>query len=69
MPTALQLGEMRLPRMADIGEIVVEIIASKRDQAGVGEIGVPAVAPALAGALHSLTGQRWRRLPFDRETG
>ncbi|CAN5305378.1 xanthine dehydrogenase family protein molybdopterin-binding subunit [soil metagenome] len=69
MPTALQLGEMRLPRMADIGEIVVEIIASRAEQAGVGEIGVPAVAPALAGALHSLTGRRWRRLPFEREQG
>jgi len=69
MPTALQLGEMRLPRMADIGEIIVEIIASRAEQAGVGEIGVPAVAPALAGALHSLTGRRWRRLPFDGEQG
>lgn len=69
MPIALQMGEMHLPRMADIGEMTVEIVPSRAEQAGVGEIGVPAVAPALAAALHSLTGRRWRRLPFDRETG
>ncbi|MET0137684.1 MAG: molybdopterin cofactor-binding domain-containing protein [Sphingobium sp.] len=68
MPTALQLGEMRLPRLADIGTITVELVAGRGDQGGVGEIGVPAVAPALAGALHTLTGRRWRSLPFDRET-
>lgn len=67
MPTALQIGEMGLPRMADIGEIVVEIIPGTAAQAGVSEIGVPAVAPALAAALHTLTGRRWRHLPFDRE--
>ncbi len=66
LPTALQLGEMHLPRMADIGTVTVEIIPSQATQGGVGEIGVPAVAPALAGALHTLTARRWRNLPFDR---
>ncbi|MET0240528.1 MAG: molybdopterin cofactor-binding domain-containing protein [Sphingobium sp.] len=68
MPTKLQLGEMGLPRMADTGSITVEIIPSTRDQGGVGEIGVPAVAPALGGALRTLTGRSWRRLPFTMET-
>ncbi|MET0364020.1 MAG: molybdopterin cofactor-binding domain-containing protein, partial [Sphingobium sp.] len=68
MPTALQMGEMNLPRMADIGTITIELIASRNEQAGVGEIGVPAVAPALAGALHSLTARRWRHLPFTKDT-
>jgi CO/xanthine dehydrogenase Mo-binding subunit len=31
---------------------------------GVGEIGVPPVAPALANALTALTGERKRRLPL-----
>lgn len=69
LPTALQLGEMGLPRLADIGSVTVELIASKEDQCGVGEIGVPAVAPALASALHTLTGRRWRSLPFEKESG
>jgi isoquinoline 1-oxidoreductase beta subunit len=66
MPTALQLGEMGLPKLADVGEIAVEIIASTERQAGVGEIAVPPVAPALAGALYSLTGRRWRSLPLQQ---
>lgn len=68
MPTQLQLGEMNLPRIADMGEVLVEVIASTQPPGGVGEIGVPAVAPALAGALHSVTGRRWRTLPFLRES-
>lgn len=64
LPTHLQLGEMTLPRMAEIGAITVELIGSHDDQGGVDEIGVTPVAPALAGALHSLTGRYWRRLPF-----
>ena len=67
MPTRLQLGEMNLPLMADIGSITVEIMPGREDQAGVGEIGVPPVAPALAAALHSLTGRYWRRLPFTKD--
>jgi len=67
MPTALQLGEMGLPHIGDVGEIAVEIIASTHAPGGIGEIGVPAVAPALAGALHTVTGRRWRTLPFLRE--
>jgi isoquinoline 1-oxidoreductase beta subunit len=66
MPTALQMGEYGLPRLADVGEVVVEVIASTQPPGGVGEIGVPAVAPALAGALHSVTGRRWRTLPLLR---
>ena len=31
---------------------------------GVGELGVPTVAPALANAVFRLTGQRVRNLPF-----
>lgn len=67
MPVAMQMGEMHLPRIGDVGEIVVEIIASTRPPSGVGEIGVPAVAPALAGALFTVTGRRWRSLPFLRQ--
>ncbi len=67
MPTAMQMGEQALPRIADTGEIMVELIASTAPPGGVGEIGVPCVAPALAGALHTLTGRRFRTLPLTED--
>ena len=40
------------------------IVASERPPSGVGEPGVPPVAPAVANALFGLTGQRHRSLPI-----
>jgi isoquinoline 1-oxidoreductase subunit beta len=40
------------------------IVASERVPAGVGEPGVPPIAPAVANALFALTKQRHRSLPF-----
>ncbi|WNO54742.1 xanthine dehydrogenase family protein molybdopterin-binding subunit [Stakelama saccharophila] len=57
-------ADLRLPRLADAPEVTVELIASEADPGGVGEIGVPAVAPAIANAIWSATGMRLRRLPL-----
>jgi isoquinoline 1-oxidoreductase beta subunit len=40
------------------------IVPSSRPPSGVGEPGVPPLAPALASALFSLTGQRLRSMPL-----
>ncbi|MCW2396285.1 isoquinoline 1-oxidoreductase beta subunit [Sphingobium sp. B8D3B] len=69
LPAGLQLGDYALPRMADVGEVSVEFIDSSAAQSGLGEIGVPAVAPALASALATVTGRRYRRLPVMGEDG
>lgn len=64
LPAKMRLGALNLPRLADIGDITVEIIRSRADAGGVGEIGVPAVAPAIANALFTATGERFRTLPI-----
>ncbi|WP_294216929.1 molybdopterin cofactor-binding domain-containing protein [uncultured Sphingomonas sp.] len=56
---------LNLPRLADSPDIVVELIASGEAPGGVGELGVPAVAPAIANAVFSATGRRLRTLPLQ----
>jgi isoquinoline 1-oxidoreductase beta subunit len=55
---------LALPRLADTPDITVEVIRSEEASGGVGELGVPAVAPAIANALQSATGYRIRNLPL-----
>jgi len=45
--------------------IAVHIIESGAPPTGVGEAGVPPIAPAVANALFALTGRRLRRLPLQ----
>ena len=52
-------------RLASAPQVETYIVASERPPGGVGEPGVPPVAPALAGALFKLTGQRYRTLPLS----
>ena len=61
------IGELALPTLADMPDISVELIPSGSDPGGVGELGVPAVAPAIANALQSASGVRFRRLPLLSE--
>jgi isoquinoline 1-oxidoreductase beta subunit len=51
-------------RMNEAPEIEVHIVPSEQPPTGVGEPGVPPVAPALANALFTVTGRRIRRLPI-----
>jgi isoquinoline 1-oxidoreductase beta subunit len=62
--TARKLGQLGLPRLSQSPEIVVEFLDSDRDPGGLGEIGVPVVAPAIANALYAATGRRVRRIPL-----
>ncbi len=54
-------------RMSDMPEIHTKIVASDGPPTGMGEIGVPAVAPAIANAVFQLTGKRVRSLPMSPE--
>ncbi len=51
--------------MAECPEIEVVIVPSEADPTGVGEPGVPPLAPALANALFAATGERVRELPLQ----
>jgi len=51
-------------RMADMPKVEVHIVSSKADPTGVGEPGLPPLAPALANAIHAATGKRVTTLPF-----
>nr|WP_288851498.1 xanthine dehydrogenase family protein molybdopterin-binding subunit [uncultured Acidovorax sp.] len=58
------LHDYPLLRMADCPRVETHIIASAEPPEGVGEPGVPPIAPAVANALFALTGQRLRALPL-----
>jgi isoquinoline 1-oxidoreductase beta subunit len=52
-------------RMNEMPHVEVYLIPGGEKPTGVGEPGVPPVAPAVANALFALTGKRARSLPFD----
>jgi isoquinoline 1-oxidoreductase beta subunit len=56
-----------LLRMDEMPEVEVYIVPSDRHPTGVGEMGVPPVAPALFNAIYNATGKRIRHLPFQPE--
>ncbi|MBJ7312801.1 xanthine dehydrogenase family protein molybdopterin-binding subunit [Rugamonas sp. CCM 8940] len=52
-------------RMPDMPQVAVHIVPSVDAPTGMGEPGLPPLAPAYANALFKLTGKRLRKLPFD----
>ena len=57
--------DFRLPRMSDVPPIAVTVLESGGAPGGIGEVGVPLVAPAVANAVFALTGKRIRSLPLE----
>ncbi len=54
-------------RMSEMPVVEVHIVPSTEHPGGIGEPGVPPIAPAVANAIFVLTGKRIRRLPIQAE--
>ncbi len=52
-------------RIDEMPKVEVHIVPSAESPSGIGEPGVPPLAPAVANALFAVTGKRYRRLPFS----
>ncbi len=61
---ALNFDGYPVLRMSDVPPMEVAVIATNDPPTGIGEAGVPAVAPAIANAVAMLTGKRLRHLPM-----
>ena len=59
--------EYRVLRMSDMPPMDVKVISTDNKPTGIGEAGVPVVAPAIANAVAPLTGKRLRHLPMTPE--
>ena len=54
-------------RIDEMPKVEVHIAPSAEKPTGIGEPGVPPVAPAVANAIAAATGKRVRRLPISAE--
>ncbi|TMM47202.1 xanthine dehydrogenase family protein molybdopterin-binding subunit [Qipengyuania marisflavi] len=66
-PVPRSLRGLSLPVLADCPEVIVDFVASEAAPFDPGELGVAVAAPAIANALYSATGRRFRRLPLLSE--
>jgi isoquinoline 1-oxidoreductase beta subunit len=57
--------QYQILRLNEMPEIETHIIADETSPGGVGEPGLPPVAPALGNAIFNLTGKRIRKLPIS----
>jgi isoquinoline 1-oxidoreductase beta subunit len=56
--------DYKVPRMHEMPRIDVHIIKNMEDPGGVGEPGLPPIAPAITNAVFAATGKRIRKLPI-----
>jgi len=59
--------DYKMLRIPEMPEVAVHVVPSEEPSTGIGEPGVPPVAPAVGNALFALTGKRVRRLPIRAE--
>jgi len=60
-------NDYAMPRMSGTPKTEVHVIMSKEEPTGIGEPGLPVIAPALCNAIYAATKKRIRRLPIRSE--
>ena len=58
-------SDYKMIRMNEIPIVHVEIVESTEKPTGVGEPGVPVIAPAIVNAIYKITGKRYHNLPLS----
>lgn len=56
--------DYKVLKLDEMPRVEVHVVPSTEKMGGVGEPGLPPIAPAVANALFALTGKRLRKLPF-----
>jgi isoquinoline 1-oxidoreductase beta subunit len=57
-------NDYRMPRMNEAPKTEVHVVMSKEEPTGIGEPGLPVMAPAMCNAIFAAAGKRLRRLPI-----
>jgi len=60
-------NDYEMPRIGETPKTEVHVVMSKEAPTGIGEPGLPVVAPAMCNAIFAATGKRLRRLPIRTE--
>jgi isoquinoline 1-oxidoreductase beta subunit len=55
-------------RYSEMPQVEVHFVESQEAPSGIGEPGLPPIAPAVANAVYKLTGKRMRRMPFNPQS-
>jgi isoquinoline 1-oxidoreductase beta subunit len=59
--------DYQMPRINETPKTEVHVVMSQEEPTGIGEPGLPVVAPAMCNAIFAATGKRIRRLPVRAE--